>query len=174
MFYLDGVLITNGGPMTLKGVPPGDYTVSYRETGYEPQDIPVTVGSDRYVMVKVNPRDSPGYVWDKESISPRYTDMSDRNVTFGQIAECLDIRHGAETFIDGVLLDGWCGPANVPLEPGIHLVRVEIAEYFNEYPVFIGAGTTLVVHGGSPVSAVSCGWFTCTYTPSGAFYRGIV
>lgn len=93
-FYLDGMLITNGGYAILKGVPPGDYTISYRETGYNPVDIDIHVGVGRYVNVDINPVKNENYVWKFEWMNPYAISIGDCSVRNG----CLTLITGGRTY----------------------------------------------------------------------------
>lgn len=93
-FYLDGTLINNGGYAILKGVPPGDYTISYRETGYNPVDLDIHVGVGRYVNVDINPVKNENYVWKFEWMNPYAISIGDCSVRNG----CLTLITGGRTY----------------------------------------------------------------------------
>jgi hypothetical protein len=162
LFYLNGAIISNGGPVTIRGIPPGQYTLSYRENGTDPQDIPLIIQPNRYITVEVNPVFNSSFQWQHERVTIKQSQVIDDIGRVGNLVVSGYKSYDTKLFIDDRPVNFTCYRSYEAVTPGVHMIRVEIGGYSSEFPVFLGAGVLTWVEGGMPVQGLRCDGMTCS------------
>lgn len=167
-FYLDDALITNGGVTILKGIPAGNYEVTYRERYYETERVMVPIRQNCVTNVEITPRGPgllgiigwpPNWLLDtapdlSENVEFKFVDLPDRSSPTGSF-QILTWWDGTDVFLDGKFFVAGCDiPCDFTfndLDPGIHQLTYVTGQYESTFPMIIGAGTLTKVGGGAAV-----------------------